>query len=95
MQALQDLADFLPQARNSAAGKGAPAPGRALRACRGPAHEAAQQSQQGRLAGAIVADDGDALAGGDGQLVDLQQGAAVGGRPATCSADGGRWRQRS
>ena len=67
--------------RNSLAGSG--------RGCsRRPEHrepamagrqEAGEQAQQGRLAGAVVADHGDALARGNAQLFDFEQGAPAGG----------------
>jgi hypothetical protein len=60
-------------------------------------HEAAEQSQQGRLAGAVVADDGDPLAGAHGERIDASR---VRGRAADAAADDGdcqrqgRWRRR-
>jgi hypothetical protein len=55
-------------------------------------HEAAQQSQQGRLAGSIVADDGDALALGGTELVDVEQGAALRDTSHGLQGDDGRGR---
>ena len=79
MQALQHLAEFPPQGAQLSGGQRlAELPAEHLDLPVGRRYEAAQQTQQGRFAGAVVADDGNPLAVPHRQLPDLQQRPAIG-----------------
>ena len=91
MQALQHLAEFPPQgAQFSGRQRLAELPAEHLDLPVRRRREAAQQTQQRRFAGAVVADDGDPLAVPHRELPDLQQRPAIGGAEYRLQRNAGR-----